>query len=204
MSITGADKFTDFAVDGTYAYITSEVNDCVYRVALSGSTSAATVFAGQANSAGFEEGGTGTSKLWDPMGICFDGTALYVADSSNLRIRRVTLGGEVSTYVGSGTLSGIDGNGTVASFKVPMDVTSDGNGNLFVADHGAQKIRWVNSNRDVVTIAGSGKMSSTDGVGADGSFLFPYSIAFGKINGTEVLFVGEEGTGKIRVVTDWK
>ena len=83
------------------------------------------------------------------------GTNLYVADTGNNLIQKITPAGVVSTFAGSGTAGDDDGTGTAAQFDYPRGVAVDSSGNLYVADHNNNRIRGITSERKVTTIAGS-------------------------------------------------
>ena len=103
--------------------------------------------------AGSTEGyknGTGTEAQFDePFGVAVDSSGnLYVADSNNHLIRKITPRGVVSTFAGSGS-SGIigggykDATGTEAQFNYPRGVAVDSSGNLYVADRKNHCIRKI-------------------------------------------------------------
>jgi serine/threonine protein kinase, bacterial len=89
--------------------------------------------------------GTGAAASFDsPTGVAVDGAgSVFVADSSNNKIRKVTSGGVVSTLAGSGTAGAVNGTGAAASFDYPAGVAVDGAGNVFVGDTFNNKIRKV-------------------------------------------------------------
>jgi sugar lactone lactonase YvrE len=202
VALSGVSSPTDFIIANGDAYVTSEANNCVYKVNLT--TGNGVLFAGSATARGLKDG-IGTDALFQaPRGITFDaGTqALYVADTSNLRIRKVALSNaSVTSIAGNTVASKVDGTGLQAGFGTPYDITSDGNGNLYVADYAANAIRKVTTAGVVTTIAGTGTRLSKDGTGDAGTFSFPTSVAYGVVNGKPVIWVGE-GT-KIRVVEGW-
>jgi len=121
--------------------------------------------------------GTGTeAKFNRPTGIALDvdGNA-FVADPLNNRIRKITPEGIVTTFAG-GTKGSADGIGTDAQFDAPWDVDIDGQGNIYVADAENHRIRKIDPNGNVLTLAGSDKGNS-DGRGAEAKFDAPRGIA---------------------------
>ena len=88
--------------------------------------------------------GQGTAAQFNrPYGIAIDSTNnLYVTDSENHRIRKITPGGNVTTIAGS-TGDYADGQGTAAQFNRPYGITIDSSDNLYVADYFNKKIRKI-------------------------------------------------------------
>jgi gliding motility-associated-like protein len=114
-----------------------------------------TTFAG-AGPAG-STNGTGTAAGFHfPVGLATDKAGnIYVADSENNLIRKITSGGVVSTFAGSGQRGSVNGNGLSASFASPRGVATDDNGNVYVGDFGNNLIRKISPGGDVTTIAGT-------------------------------------------------
>jgi streptogramin lyase len=135
-----------------------------------------------------------------PRGVASDGNGnLFVADTSNCTIRKVVLAtGAVSTFAGSpGNFGSTDGVGTAARFRGPEQLTSDGMGNLFVADSAA--IRNVEIATGMVnTLAGTANASgSIDGTGSDARFSAMMGVAS---DGSGNLYVADSGNHTIRKV----
>ena len=168
------------------------------------STLAGTGSAGSAN-------GTGTAASFNvsnPSAVAVDAAGnLYVADTGNHVIRKITSAGVVTTYAGTAGASGsADGAGTsVARFNFPRGISIDGTGVLYVANTGNHVIRRIGTDQAVSTIAGSaGNSGSVDGVGAAARFQFPFAIAADRgPSGTGVavnLFVADTQNHTIRQV----
>lgn len=112
----------------------------------------ATILAGSAESGDVD--GQGASARFNlSYGIAVDNDGnVYVADTFNHKIRKITPDGTVSTLAGS-TSGYKDGTGTKAQFGSPWDVATDGEGNVYVAD--GVRIRKITSDGQVSTVAGS-------------------------------------------------
>src|SRR5579859_4981949 len=112
-----------------------------------------TTFAG--STLGYADGNGTNAQFYYPSGISIgpDGV-IYVADTWNNRIRKITSSGVVSTIAG-GVAGDLDGQGTAAKFNKPTDVAMDKNGNLYVADLFNNKIKKITPDGMVTTIAGS-------------------------------------------------
>jgi sugar lactone lactonase YvrE len=151
-------------------------------------------------SKGFADG-TGTAASFNgPSEVAVDGSGnVYVADSWNHLIRKITSAGVVTTFAGTaGSKGSADGTGTAASFNGPTGVAIDGSGNVYVADKDNHLIRKITSAGVVTTFAGSGSGGSTNGTGTAASFYFPQDVA---VDGSGNVYVGEEGNHLIRKIT---
>src|ERR1019366_703568 len=157
--------------------------------------------AGLAGSSGSADGTGSTARFYVPIGVAVDGAGnLFVADSSNHTIRKVTPTGVVTTLAGSaGNPGSADGTGSAAQFSMPEGVAVDGVGNVFVADSGNHTIRKVTPAGVVTTLAGSAVNSgSTDGTGSDARFYICWGVA---VDGAGNVFVADSGNNAIRKVT---
>ena len=95
-------------------------------------------------SAGSADGAGTSASFRDPNGLAVDSSGnIYVADSGNNSIRKITSSGIVTTLAGSAGRGSADGTGTAASFNYPAGVALDASGNLYVADGGNNKIRKI-------------------------------------------------------------
>ena len=140
--------------------------------------SAVTTLAGSGVMA-FADGAGAAARFNCPIGIAIDGSGtIFVGDSGNHRIRKVSPVGAVSTLAGSGSASFADGVGGAASFNSPHGVAIDASGNVLVADKDNHRVRKVSPGGVVTTLGGSGGQTGVaDGVGAAARFNRPLSFA---------------------------
>jgi streptogramin lyase len=111
------------------------------------------------------------AKLSVPYGVCSDKSGnIYVADSRNHRIRKISPSGTVTTFAGSGVAGYIDGQGITANFNEPQGICCDPNGNIYVADYNNGRVRKITPSGYVSTYAGSGVSGGLDGVGINAQF----------------------------------
>ena len=114
--------------------------------------------------------------------MAFDASGnLFIADVNNSRIRKVDTNGNITTAAGNGSLSysGDGGAATNASLLYPSDVALDAFGSLYVSDGGHARIRKVDTNGNITTVAGNGSLSYSGDVGAATNASFhPDGIAF--------------------------
>ena len=181
-------------------FVTDSGNDTIRKIVIA--TGKVTTLAGSAGAAGSDDGTGATARFNFPQGVTSDGAGnLYVTDSDNNTIRKIVIAtGKVTTLAGSATAAGNDdGTGTNARFDSPRGVTSDGAGNLFVADSGNNTIRKiVIATGTVTTLAGSAShMGSNDGTGSDALFSYPGDVAS---DGAGNLFVADTSSQVIRKV----
>ncbi len=148
--------------------------------------------------AGHSDGISNTASFNYPYGVAIDSSGnVYVADTYNYKIRKITSSGIVSTLAGSGIQSNIDGTGTAASFNYPFAVVVDSFNNIYVADYGNNLIRKITSAGVVSTLAGSGSAGSADGTGASASFNHPTGVALDSFNN---IYVADYGNNLIRKI----
>jgi len=204
-SLDGTGPAAQFATPGNVAvdgsgnvYVADQLNHTIRKITPAG---VVTTIAGTATVAGHNDG-TGTASRFDqPYGIAVDGSGnVYVADTYNCTIRKITPAGVVTTLAGTpGAEGSADGTGAAAQFNYPTGVAVDGGGNVYVADVLSDTIRKVTPAGVVTTLAGSAGLTGfADGTGAAGEFNFPYDIA---VDGGGNLYVADLYNFTIRKIT---
>ncbi|HEY4248856.1 MAG TPA: immunoglobulin domain-containing protein [Lacunisphaera sp.] len=192
------------AIDGSGTLYASG-NDTIYKISPQGvvSTLAGASYQHIADGS-FETGesqdGTGIdARFFNPAGLAIDrGGNIFVADTNNCTIRKITPGGVVTTLAGSAQQKGVtDGAGSAARFISPHGVRVDDGGNVFVADMAA--IRKITPDGTVTTVAGSaaGLVGSADGVGSTAQFNVTSDVV---LDGTGNLYVADSHNQTIRKI----
>ncbi|MGE0101351.1 MAG: NHL repeat-containing protein [Blastocatellales bacterium] len=147
------------------------------------------------SSPGYADGQGVTARFNAPLGIAIDAAGdIIVADFRNARVRRVTPDGKVTTIAG-GASGFANGPGDLARFFGPAGVAVDSAGNIIVADYGNHRIRRIDPNRNVTTIAGTGQSGRKDGPAAEAEFSEPTSVA---IDDAGRIYVLDSGTNLVR------
>ena len=114
-----------------------------------------------------------------PFGMCLDGRGnLYVADSENHCIRRISPNGVVSTFAGNGEKGTVDGSARQARFNTPSGVRSDGKGNLFVFSYEENSIRIVGLDAEVRSLVKSREEGYRDGSLVEARIRAPRGLVF--------------------------
>ena len=163
--------------------------------------------------AGFD--GTGSeARFYNPRGVATDASGnVYVADSSNNTIRKITPAGVVTTLAGTGSVKGsingtggpamfngsADGTGAAARFNSPIGVATDASGNVYAADFANNTIRKITPAGVVTTLAGTaGSSRSADGTGSEARFGDPTGVT---TDAGGNLYVADANNHTIRKIT---
>jgi streptogramin lyase len=150
------------------------------------------------STSGFSDGIGSAAQFKLPNGLAVgtDGT-VYVADTNNHLIRKVTPLGVSSTLAGS-TSGFANGVGTAAQFNYPWGVSIATDGSILVSEKANERIRKINDANEVTTIAGSGISGFMDGIATTSQFYSANSVAV-SLDGT--IYVADTGNNRIRKIT---
>jgi DNA-binding beta-propeller fold protein YncE len=162
---------------------------------------AVTTLAGLAGQVGSADGNGAAARFDHPNGVAVDSNGIvYVADTNNNTIRKITPDGTVTTLAGVAPQKGAtDGPGSAARFYGPQGVAVDNHGNVFVVESGNYTVRKINAAGVVSTFAGAaGQGSFASGYGSAARFYVPTGIAVG---GDGNLYVGDSGNHCVRKIT---
>lgn len=183
------------------AYVADAKNSRIRRISVDGriTTVAGTDEVGYAG-----DGGPGTkAKLNVPLALAIDGDGnLYIADSGNSRVRRLSVEGIIVTVAGSGKPgnSGDRGSALKAQLDYPNALAVDSIGNLYIADGRSNRIRKVSTNGTITTVAGGGMSHPGNGGQAtDAGLGIPVGLA---VDGAGNLYISDSSTLIRRVASD--
>ena len=187
------------APDGTI-YVSDAANAIIRRIRLFPTGPIVDTIAGN-GVPGFADG-FGTSVFFDnPTGLALspDSKFLYVADFNNFRIRRIDLSTlRVDTLAGSGDQGDADGPPGDATFDQVFGLAVDSDGTIFVSEVGSGRIRRVDPDGNVNTLAGGKSFKLKDGPGSLATFNSPKGLAIDRANG--ILYVADFGHLSIRKI----
>lgn len=177
--------------------ITADVTSDVFTCAAA--TASVITFAGSTTQ-GSADGTGASASFWGTSGVAMDALGnIYVADSKNDLIRKITPVGVVTTLAGSAGVAGhADGTGTSATFNQPAAVAVDSTGNVYVADYGNNEIRKITAAGVVTTFAGQLTSGAADGTGTAASFWRPSGVA---VDSSGNLYVADTLNNEIRMIT---
>ncbi len=163
-----------------------------------------------AGTAGYQNGPAAEAKFNYPRGICLDDTGnIYIGDSWNHRIRKISTDGMVSDWAGGGTTIGVqsvgdyvDASDTAARFYTPCELSIDPYNNIFVADAYNHRIRKIDPSRIVTTHAGSGGFGPNgggfqNGIADQAQFNVPTAC---HVTNDGTVFVGDGSNQRVRKI----
>ena len=184
-------------------YIADTGNDAVRKV--TAATGIATTYAGTGTTGYTGDGGAATSaRLSGPQGLVLAANGdLYIADTGNNVIRKVTAAtGVITTFAGTGT-AGFLGDGGVATsarLNAPESVSISASGELYIADAGNNRIRRVSTGGTITTVAGTGTAGSAGdgGLPTAAQLNSPHGIA---VSTSGTYYISDRVNNEIRRVT---
>ncbi len=194
------------------AYVTDTKNHCIRKIT---PAFVVTTLAGTPGASGHKDGAGKTAQFSEPKGIAIDPSGeIYVCDTGNHCVRKVSAAGVVSTLAGVPASPGFkNGPGEVAQFDTPIGIAYNPDGALYVSDFGNDRIRLVSKKGVVSNFAGAVPPAPPptpqllDGPGAFALFDGPQGIL---VDDAKDLFVAEEGNHSLRkillenvVTTEW-
>ncbi|HEX9171807.1 MAG TPA: NHL repeat-containing protein [Telluria sp.] len=191
-------RFSDpfgVAVDARGNVYVSDGGDSnrIRRIAASGTV---TTFAG--GHEGFADGAGPAAAFHTPSAVALDRNGnLYVADTGNHAIRKITPAGVVSTLAGNGKPGFADGSGAAAQFNSPVGLAVDHAGIVWVADTYNDRIRRIGPDGSVSTVAGTGIPGMADGPAVAAVFDTPSALVVGRDG---ALYVADTGNDAIRKI----
>jgi sugar lactone lactonase YvrE len=179
-------------------FVADEANHTIRKITPAG---VVTTFAGLAGNPGSADGVGSAARFNFPFGVAVGRSGnVYVADSLNHTIRKITPDAVVSTLAGlAGSPGSADGTGSAARFSSPTGVAADRDGNVYVADYNNQTIRAITPDGTVSTLAGlAGNSGSADGTGSNARFYQPTDVA---VDRAANVYVADNFNQTIRKVT---
>jgi Matrixin/Immunoglobulin domain/NHL repeat len=189
---------TGIAALGGTLYVADAMNDTIRMVTTAG---VVTTLAGSPGQTGDDDGTGSAARFNHPSGVAVDASGnVFVTDSTNNTIRKITPSGVVTTLAGLARIAGQeDGAGIDATFNNPTGIALDGSGNLYVADTGNSCIRKITPTGVVTTFAGLPTAAGLqDGPGTAALFNQPRALVID--SGSANLFVADTGNAAIRKI----
>ncbi len=182
-------------------YIADAVANRVRRVDITG---VVTIVAGTGTLGSAGDGGHATNaQLVRPWGVAVDGLGnVYIADRLNDRVRRVDPTGVIDTIAGTGVagFSGDDGPAISAQLNEPTGVAVDGLGTVYIADTNNHRVRRIDLDGVITTIAGAGTagLSGDSGPATSAQLNVPMGVA---VAGDGSVYIADEANHRVRRVT---
>lgn len=183
--------------DGTL-FVADALNNTIRAVTASG---VVTTVAGAPGEKGSADGKTADARFNCPHSVATDASGiLYIADTYNHTIRKISPGGDVTTLAGkAGERGSNDGLGAAARFKHPAGIAVDGQGTVYVTDNGNNTVRKISPDGRVTTMAGTaGRKGEADGTGAAARFWVPTGIA---VSARGIVYVADNLNCNIRQIS---
>lgn len=185
-------------------FIADVANNAIRKITTAGIIS---TYAGTGVSYGYSgDGGQATNaKLYNPSSVAVDTSNgnVYIADTRNHVIRKVTTAGVISTFAGNGTAgySGDAGQATAAKLNYPRGLMFGTTGNLYIADQMNNVVRKVITSTGVIsTYAGTGTLGYTGDAAAATAATLDHPVGLG-IDASGNIYIADQGNHVIRKIT---
>lgn len=186
---------TDIAVDQNgNLYVTDFNNNTIRKVTQTGEV---TTYAG--GNKGYQDGLKNEAKFNGPIGLDIDPYGnLFIADYNNLRVRKLSREGRVTTLAGSDQVGLQEGPGNQVSFRAPQDVVVDQSGNVYVSDLENNLIKRINKDGNVSIIAGNKSIKAQDGPALNSGFNYPGNLT---LDSRGNIIVSDQNNYRIRKIS---
>lgn len=183
----------DVGPDGTI-YVAETFGNRIRKITPDG---AVTLLAGSTTGASGATNDNGAlARFSAPQDVAVDAAGnVFVAETGNDRIRRITPTGDVTTWAGS-TVGAGNGIGTAAQFDNPFSLDIDAAGNIYVAESGNDRIRKILPDQTVSTYAGS-TAGFANGISTAAQFNNPYAVA---VDAAGIVYVADATNHRIRKI----
>ncbi|MFI6473028.1 SMP-30/gluconolactonase/LRE family protein [Streptomyces sp. NPDC050516] len=182
-------------------YIADRNNHRIRKVTPNGNI---TTIAGDGQAGYVSDGGPAVAtRLHYPGGVAVDDAGnVFIADTYNHRIRKVTPNGNITTVAGNGEAGYVSDGGPAIATRLhyPYGVAVDRSGNLYIADHYNHRIRKVTPNGNITTVAGNGDAGYVSDGGPAISTRLHYPVAVA-VDGDGNLYIADRHNHRIRKVT---
>lgn len=185
------------ALGGSDLYVADTFSHTIRKLTSAGVVS---TLAGSAGNSGANDGTGSSARFMTPKSLSSDGTSVYVTDSGNHTIRKITLStGATTTVAGyAGTLGSSDGSGSAARFNAPFGITQAGT-NLYVTDTQNHTVRVIDTtNGAVTTLAGVAASSGSND--SSGSTAAKFNTPTGIVSDGTSLYVADTLNHVIRKI----
>jgi sugar lactone lactonase YvrE/tetratricopeptide (TPR) repeat protein len=179
-------------------YVADTLNHAIRMISPNGIVK---TLAGLPGTSGCVDGIGGAARFNSPNAVAADRDGnVFVADSDNHVVRRITQDGVVTTFAGMpGSRGHVDGIGSAARFSIPAGVAVDARGNVFVADPDSYTVRKITPSSVVTTLAGLPfRRGNRDGVGAAAQFYTVNNVA---VDGIGNVYVTDADNHTVRKIT---
>jgi sugar lactone lactonase YvrE len=173
-------------------------------------TDTITTIAGTGQSGYSGDGGPATSaKLFGADGIAVDAQGnVYIADALNYRVRKVTRGGTISTFAGTGKQGFSGDGGPATSAQLTLEQSGDAFGglavdaqrNVYIADTFSHRVRKVAPDGTITTFAGTGRQGffGDGGPATSAQLHYPTGLA---VDASGNLYIADRNNGRVRKVS---